>query len=182
MISTTPLYQRPQESAAAAKLSLISLMDIFTILVFFLMLSSGETQNIEEVKVVKLPDSIAGTSPHTDFTIHVSEQHIIVNSVEISETASILKNPDEDIAPLAEILTKHRETLSDASEAQKKLGYAVTILADKNVSYEILKSVMSTCQQHNFRSISLAVNRVAGGKAAKSPSVDVASATLLGGS
>jgi biopolymer transport protein ExbD len=160
MIGQNVLYSRPKE-APVAKLSLISLMDIFTILVFFLMLNSGETHDIETAKVISLPDSIAGKSPHAALKIFVSKDHIIFNRNEIADIAPIREDPSAPITALEDILTQHIEKLGDIAIQQEKIGHAITIMADKNVNYEILKSVMETCRDKNFRNISLAVNRIA---------------------
>lgn len=160
MIGQTTLYQKPKESAIA-KLSLISLMDIFTILVFFLMFNSGETQNIETAKIIKLPDSVSGKSPRAELTIFVSEEGIIFNDVEIVTLTSIRQAPSDSIQELKDALIANTEALGKAAQVQEKIGHSITIMADKNVNYEILKSVMETCREENYRNISLAVNRVA---------------------
>lgn len=161
MMSQTSLYQRPKESIVA-KLSLISLMDIFTILVFFLMLNSGETQKIDAAKFVELPDSIAGKSLHDELTIFVDEESIIYDDAEIVDIATVLEAPDKTIEPLQQVLIAHTESLAELAMLQQKAGFGITIMADKNVSYEILKSVMETCREENYRNISLAVNRIGG--------------------
>lgn len=161
MMSQTSLYQRPKESIVA-KLSLISLMDIFTILVFFLMLNSGETQKIDAAKFVELPDSIAGKSLHDELTIFVDEESIFFDDAEIVDIATVLAAPDKTITALQQVLVQHTESLAELAMMQEKAGFGITIMADKDVSYEVLKSVMETCREENYRNISLAVNRIGG--------------------
>ncbi|WP_096084795.1 ExbD/TolR family protein [Agaribacterium haliotis] len=160
MIQNSLLLKRRKDELVA-KLSLISLMDIFTILVFFLMLNSGETQNIETVKAVDLPNSSSGKSPHTDLTVYVSEEHIIFDEREIAQVAEVLETPEDPIEALQSVLKAQKELMGeDEVKLQEKIGHAITIQADKDVDYELLKVVMETCQLENFRNISLAVNRV----------------------
>ena len=161
MIGETSLYKRPKESVVA-KLSLISLMDIFTILVFFLMLNSGETQNIDVKRFVKLPESISGESLRDEISIIIDSEYLIFDDQVITDVASILAKPEEKIEPLAQLLADNTEKLGDLAKHQRKTGYAVTIMADKAVNYELLKSVMETCREENYRNISLAVNQVVG--------------------
>ena len=160
MISETNLYKRPKENSYA-KLNLISLMDIFTILVFFLMLNSGETQNIDVDRFVELPESVSGTDYQDQISILIDQNHIIYNDEVVINTEEILKTPGEKILPLSEILQENTARDEEISEAQQQAGFAITILADKSVSYEILKSVMETCREDNYRNISLAVNQIA---------------------
>ena len=44
---------------AGSQLNLVSMMDIFTILVFFLLVNSGEVNTLPSTKDVQLPESIA---------------------------------------------------------------------------------------------------------------------------
>ena len=161
MIGETSLYQRPKEPVVA-KLSLISLMDIFTILVFFLMLNSGETQNIDVKRFVSLPESISGTALHDEISIVVDSEAVVFNETVIVDVETILAAPGEKIEPLAQLLTDNTEKLGDLAKQQRKTGYAITIMADKDVNYELLKSIMETCREENYRNISLAVNQVNG--------------------
>ena len=161
MIGETQLYRR-EKDPMVAKLSLISLMDIFTILVFFLLLNSGETQNIETVKFVTLPDSISGTSLHDELTIFVGEETVKFGDEQTFVVAELFKDLNKTIEPLALALEATTLSLGELNEGEKKNGLAVTIMPDKNVDYEILKSVMETCRDKNYRNISLAVNKVEG--------------------
>ena len=160
MIGSSPITSRKKESAIA-KLSLISLMDIFTILVFFLLLNSGETQDIDTAKYVSLPDSSAGQSLHEGLTIFVGQDNIYYDEQAVVDVESILKAPGERIEPLAAVLAEHSKNLGEKiAEIQEEAGFSVTIMADKKVSYELLKTVMETCRDANYRNISLAVNQV----------------------
>ena len=159
MLTQTVLTKQIKESPVA-KLSLISLMDIFTILVFFLMLNSGETQDIETAKVLELPDSVAGKSPHTDLMLVVSQEALIFDDEQIARVDEILETPDSLIEALSLVLQAQKEDFGDEAELQEQIGHAITIQADKNIDYSLLKRVMETCQAENFRNISLAVNRI----------------------
>ena len=161
MISSTIFYQREKKSATV-KLSLVALMDIFTILVFFLLLNSGEAQKIENAKFVKLPDSTKGSVPHEELMILVNDKEIWVAKNKIAAVDKVLKGSEDIIEPLAQELIKHTEKLGDLTPAQKESGLAVIIMGDRDVPYVLLKSIMATCRLHNFRNISLAVNRIAG--------------------
>ena len=160
MIGNTVFYQR-ENKAPSAKLSLVALMDIFTILVFFLLLNSGDSNNIEHAKFVKLPDSSAGKAPHADLMVMVGEDALYVNEEEIARVEPILASPDDLIAPLQEFLTAHKEKMGELSGYEKENGLSLTILGHRDVPYTLVRSVMSTCSEQGFRNISLAVNRIA---------------------
>ena len=60
------------------KMNLTSLMDVFTILVFFLLVNSGQSEILDTPKQVVLPESNIETRPHETVVIFVSPEEIIV--------------------------------------------------------------------------------------------------------
>lgn len=159
MIGSTIFYDK-KKAPIVPKMNLVALMDIFTILVFFLLLNSGESQKIENAKFIDLPDSIAGVIPHNQLFIMIDEDKIWIGDEPIADVAEILKAPEKPIDLLTQALLAHKETLGELSGYQKHNGLAVTIMGDKTVSYTLLKSVMATCQGSDYREISLAVNQI----------------------
>lgn len=159
MLGTTIIIKK-KKPAAAAKLSLVALMDIFTILVFFLLLNSGDSQTLEDAKFVTLPDSSSEISPHTDMLVYVGEEFLWLQDKKIITVTEVLKNPHDVIEPLAVALKSYIEKHGELDEHEEKNGIAITVMGDKNVPYILLKSVMATCSGQNFRDISLAVNNI----------------------
>lgn len=159
MIGSTIFYEK-KKTPLAPKLNLVALMDIFTILVFFLLLNSGESQKIENAKFIDLPDSIAGVIPHNQLFILIEENKIWVGDQIIANVDEILLSPENPIDLLTQALIAHKESLGELSDYQKYNGLAVTIMGDKTVPYALLKSVMATCQGSDYREISLAVNQI----------------------
>lgn len=171
MISST-IFNSRSKTSASPKLSLVALMDIFTILVFFLLLNSGEAQKIENAKFVHLPNSTKGQVPHEELMVLVSREEIWVGKEKIANVADVLKGPEDIIEVLEAKLIEHREKLGELTPFQEKNGLAVIIMGDKEAPFVLLKSVMATCRKQSFFNISLAVNRVVDSSA---PYVPVAS-------
>jgi biopolymer transport protein ExbD len=161
MFGSDAFYER-KKSRSAGSLSLVSLMDIFTILVFFLLLNSGDSREIENARFVALPDSVSGAAPHTDLHLTVTGDGILLGD-ELVVTRGELDAADgrviEPLAAALEALTERRGALTDY---ERRMGLPVTILGDREVPYARLQQVMTTCQAANYRNISLAVNRVNG--------------------
>jgi len=169
----TSIIPNKKKTGPPVKLSLVALMDIFTILVFFLLLNSGDSQTLEDAKFVTLPDSSAETSPHSELVIHVGLDEIWMDNKKVIDVAEIeLGQDDEPIQLLSLALEEFVAKHGELSDHESENGLAVTIMADRDVPYALLKGVMATCSGQNFRDISLAVNRVAamvfGGSAADS--------------
>ncbi|MGH1487066.1 MAG: ExbD/TolR family protein [Cellvibrionaceae bacterium] len=170
MIGSTFLYQK-KKNPFAAKLSLVSLMDIFTILVFFLLLNSGESENIENARFVELPKSTTGTSPHKELTVSIGKQEIWFEGEVVATIADVVKDPNQPIENLAAALTSITEKKEELTGFEEQNGFSITIMGDKNVPYVLLKSVMTTCRLHNYRNISLAVNQIGPVVTSKEPVV-----------
>lgn len=142
-------------------LNLVSLMDIFTILVFFLLLNSGDSQNLEKAVFVKLPNSTATPTMRGDLVISINDDDIYLDENVVAKVSDVMAAPHKEIVPLADALTAYVAKKGELSGYEKSNGLAVTIMGDQEVPYVLLKSVMATCSLKNFRDISLAVNQVA---------------------
>lgn len=162
-VGSTIFYQKKKPNPVS-KLSLIALMDIFTILVFFLLLNSGDAEKIHNAKFVALPDSSAGSSPHKEVAIIIGEDKIWFEDELVGEIDALLApNPGKVIPELSAVLAEYVERKGELSPFEKRSGLSVTILGDKSASYTLIKSIMETCQENNLRNISLAVNQVVKG-------------------
>lgn len=147
-----------------AKLNLVSLMDIFTILVFFLLLNSGSNEILKVNKDLTLPDSTAQVEPSETTTVLITDEDILVDGRPVATMQEVV-NGNGLIAGLHQELGFLASKRTELTEEEKVLGRSVTILGDQEVPYEILKRVMLTCAKANYRDLSLAVSRVAGGGA-----------------
>lgn len=166
-LNSTIFYQK-KKTSVIAKLSLISLMDIFTILVFFLLLNSGEAEKIQNAKFVNLPDSSVGTSPHKEVAIIVGEDQLWFENQLIGDVSQLMQtNPGTAIPELSAVLAQYAEKYiaenQGLSSFEKHAGMSVTVLGDKSTSYILIKSIMESCQENNLRNISLAVNQTVKG-------------------
>ncbi len=144
-----------------ATLNLTSLMDIFTILVFFLLMNTGESQELAKANFVKLPDSNADGALHGQLVINVAQNAIMIDNEEIVAVSDVKRRPGEVNKPLGEALKAFAEESGELTEVEKKIGRSVTIMGDQSVPYDLLKAVMTTCSAYGFRDVSLAVNQVA---------------------
>lgn len=143
-----------------SKLNLVSLMDIFTILVFFLLLNSGDVEVLESDKTIRLPESVAEQKPETTLVVRVNEEHIMVGSRALAEVDAIMQREDLQIAELAEELKHQASRRPLESPEEIEVGRAVTIMGDKEIPYALLKRIMQTCAAQDYRNISLAVSQV----------------------
>lgn len=159
--------ERRHKHAQPASLALTSLMDIFTILLFFLLVSSTNPQKMPDQRFLVLPKSTAEELPKETVTILVNEENIVVEGVAIARTPDIASS-DTTIPALRE------ELLIRASRAPAPLNEEglpereVTILMDRKVPYQVLKRIMATCTDTEYSKISFAVLKTDGKKGSSS--------------
>lgn len=144
------------------KLNLVSLMDIFTILVFFLLVNSSDVEILQTNKSIELPDSSSDQRPDTTVIVTVNGDNIVVAGQAVAQIEDVLASGENIISGLAEELKHQANRAGPLNEEQELLGRPVTIMGDKAVSYIVLKKIMTTCASNEFRNISFAVNQVAG--------------------
>jgi biopolymer transport protein TolR len=136
-------------------LNLVSLMDIFTILVFFLLVNSSDVEVLPNARDVQLPESIAENKARENVVILVTDTNILVQGRLVSEVADVMARDDLVIPELrAELVAQADRSLLDKEEEQ---GREVTIMGDREIPYRLLKRIMATCTDANYGRLSLAV-------------------------
>lgn len=136
-------------------LNLTALMDIFTILVFFLMVNQSEVE-VQNTDSVELPVSVSENKPDEQLTVLITADDLLVQGRSVVALSDLKKGDDEIISELLSELEYQasRTPLPPGDDSRP-----VTIVGDKDTEYSILKKIMSTCAKSGFASISLAVNR-----------------------
>jgi len=147
-------------------LNLVSLMDIFTILVFFLLVNSNNSQQLPNSKNIKLPTSVATKSPKETVVIAVTTKDILVDGRQVAVVNDVLSHPDSDlvIEGLKKELDFQYAKSSRVSKIKKNTGLAVTIMGDESIPYVLLRKILSTCRQANFTHIAFAAMQKAKNK------------------
>ena len=144
-----------------ASLNMVSLMDIFTILVFFLLVSAASSDILPTPKNIKLPRSTAETMPRENLVIIVGENKIMLQGKKISDMKTVIKSEKLMIMPLYKELQQLASDRASSKNNDSIISKGVTILGDKEIPYVLLKKIMLTCSAAKFVDISFAVNRVA---------------------
>ncbi len=142
---------------AGGALNLVSLMDIFTILVFFLLVNSSNVETLPNTKDIQLPESIAEEKAKETVVIVISEEDIIVQGTAVAKVADVLARAGNDIPKLRQALLSQNDRVLRKQAQDDIAGREVTIMADKDIPYRLLKKVMATCTQSDYGRISLAV-------------------------
>lgn len=154
-----------------SKLNLVSLMDIFTILVFFLMVNSGDVEVLSVDKNISLPMSLAEKKPALSLTIKVIGSDIIVQDRVIGSLNSAGVFSEESIKAL-NIELQYQSSRQALTEKEKISGRSIIIMGDKKMPFTTLKQLMTTCSANDYRDISLAVSQIVPSSESESESVE----------
>ena len=138
-------------------LNLTPLMDVFTILVFFLLFHSSGGDVLETPKQIKLPDSVVETKPRETVVIMVSPEVVVVQGEAVVNTPELLDDSVRMVAGITERLERLERNIIGISTKTVAEGKEITILADKTIPFKVLKKIMSTCTGSGYGRISLAV-------------------------
>lgn len=142
---------------SAMKIDLTSIMDIFTTLVFFLLVNQSGTEVLESPKQITLPASITENKPRETVVIFISRTDVTVQGESVVTPDDVMASEAPNVAPIAARLSQLRSQIIGTSTKAIADSQEVTILADRAVPFTVIKRVMSTCTSEGYARISLAV-------------------------
>jgi len=144
---------------ASTSVNLISMMDILTVLLLFLLKSySAGGEVMVPQPGVKLPESTSESSPQASLIISIDGDAIRLGAEKIASVADVVASGEAGIPSLAERLPAASPP-EGAPEGSKITP--VTIQGDRNIEYSLLRKVMFTLSQSGYDNVSLAVLRKA---------------------
>ncbi|MFQ5486980.1 MAG: ExbD/TolR family protein [Gammaproteobacteria bacterium] len=151
-----------KRSRRQAPLNLVSLMDIFTILVFFLLVNSSDVDVLPSAKTIELPQSIAEEKPRETVVVLVTDEDILVQGRKVASVSAALAERGPSITALQGALERQAaRTLRRRDSA----GPEVTIMGDREIPYRLLEKVMISCTLARYGKVSLAVMQKGGEEA-----------------
>jgi biopolymer transport protein ExbD len=138
-------------------LNLTSLMDVFTILVFFLLVNSSSSEVLAPPKNITLPDSVVETKPKETVVILVTEETIMVQGEVVVTVKDVANSKQDAIIEISNKLESVKQNVIGVSTKTVAKSREVTILSHKKVPFKVLRKVMSSCTYAGYENISLAV-------------------------
>ena len=156
----TPIQKRAARKARHGNqldMNLVSLIDVFTILIFFLLSNSG-VETLPASGAVHLPESTAKKEPKETLVVVVNGTEITVDGRKVADVAPLASATDDVIPGLkAELDLLAARPVARAEDAAKPK--AITIMGDKAIPYQLLRKVMYTCALADYTDVSFAVNK-----------------------
>ncbi len=157
MNSSRRIRRMTRNKRAVSKLNLTPLMDVFTVLVFFLMINSASVETLQQPKQIKLPESVVEAKPRETVVIFVGKDEVLVQGVPVARVADIQANGNAAMEPIRVRLAELSESVIGLSTQAVAESQEVTVLADKTIPFSVLKKIMATCTGQGCTRVSLAV-------------------------
>lgn len=139
------------------EMNIVSLIDIFAILVFYLLVNALAVEILPSPNSLELPKSIVKAQPEQTTVILVSKSDILVDNQRILSTDEALADTGNVLPTLKDRLQRVNLMRVEGGDAAALSRGNVNIMADKAIPYQVLKKVMATCTEARFAKISLAV-------------------------
>lgn len=150
------MQRRNEKGRRGVALNLVSLMDIFTILVFFLLVNSSDVEVLPNARDIQLPESIVDEKARENVVILVTDEQVLVQGRPVATVAEAEAGPLVIPGLEAALREQTDRVLRKASMAEVQ-DREVTIMGDRELPYRLLKRVMATCTAADYGRISLAV-------------------------
>ncbi|MDI1301130.1 MAG: biopolymer transporter ExbD [bacterium] len=143
-----------------ATIQLTSLIDILTVLVFFLLVNSQNVTNIPDSQQLTLPKSTAEKrADDTVLTVMINQKSIVVQGRKVADSAAALQITGDIIPELAKELAYRASKTAPKLNPEGIPEREILILGDKAISYTLLRKVMATSSASDYSKISFAVLR-----------------------
>jgi len=135
-------------------INLIPMMDVLCVLVFFLLFHSFNS-TLPDAQIA-LPASVVETRPRETVHIVVTPEVVMVQGEAVVNTPKLLDDSIGIVYEVRERLEQLRNIIETSAKTTAE-GREITLLADKTISFKVLKKIMSTCTASGYGMISLAV-------------------------
>ena len=136
------------------RLNLIPMLDVLSVLVFFLLFHSFNG-DIPEQRLT-LPQSVVETKPRGTVAISVTPEAVLIQGEPVIETPALYDGSAGTVPEVTDRLAQIQRSM-EAEAFSDSETREITLLADKNIPFNILKRVMTSCTASGYGKISLAV-------------------------
>lgn len=171
-----------RRSAASDELNITSMMDMFTIILVFLLKSySAEDVSVAASADMELPASTAQQAPKIAVNVVVTKTMILVDGVQIMALGAVAdeQNPGASLITVpaeekkGQMITRLFDTLQAKAENAKSIAEAsgradmafegeILIQCDKTLPFAVLREVMYTAGQAQFSKFRFVVYKSSG--------------------
>lgn len=148
---------RKRQHAGDSHMALVPFIDMLTILVVFLLVHTSDVDVLPNAKNISIPLSISPTKPRETVVVMITKTDVLMDGRVIVSLADVTATTGEVVEPLKQALTSQADRVLASAAQDSAAEREVTIMGDRDLPYNVLKKIMSTCTQANYGKVSLAV-------------------------
>jgi biopolymer transport protein TolR len=140
-----------------AFLNLIPMLDVLSVLVFFLLFHSFNGDMPEQR--LALPTSVVETKPRGTVVVSVTPEAVLVQGQAVIKTSDIFDDRIETVSAVTQRLDQIELSMNQTrtKPPAENETREITLLADKTIPFKVLKKIMTSCTASGYGKISLAV-------------------------
>jgi biopolymer transport protein TolR len=140
-----------------ASLNLIPMLDVLSVLVFFLLFHSFNGDMPEQR--LALPTSVVETKPRGTVAISVTPEAVLVQGEPVVKTAELFDDRIGNVQQVTERLAQIERSMNETgtNSVAENEAREITLLADKTIPFKVVKKIMTSCTASGYGKISLAV-------------------------
>ena len=138
-------------------LNLVSLMDVFTILVFFLLVNSANTEELSNPKILTLPDSVSERKPEQTVVVMVTTEAVLLRGEPVVSIDDVESEQGATVSTLRDVMKSELSRMLGIAKDKTGKSREVTIMGERTIPFHILKKIMASCTAAGYSKISLAV-------------------------
>ncbi len=142
-----------------AELMLTSLVDMFTIIVIFLIQNFSASGDVLYMsKDIKLPYAVHGAQLERAPVVSVSADAVTLDGKQIAQTEDLTKSDVLNVPELEDALREQKRVYDQihANDPEHPFRGLVNVQADKKIAFKVIKKVMFACNQSGFGNITFA--------------------------
>jgi biopolymer transport protein TolR len=152
------LIQRKRKSSGSSHgmPALVPMIDMLVILVVYMLVHTSDYEILPNTKNISIPSSVSDAKPNSSTVLMITKDTVYVDGKVAATVADIERADTASLHALENALnaSTHAETLLRSTDAT---AAEVTVMADKNLPYSVLKSVMTAATEAHVGKLSLAV-------------------------
>lgn len=139
------------------RLNLIPMLDVLSVLVFFLLFHSFNGDMPEQH--LALPQSVVETKPRGTVAISVTPDAVLIQGEPVVGTSALYDDRIGTVREVTDRLAQIQRSMDETGTGKPAENETreITLLADKNIPFNVLKKIMTSCTASGYGKISLAV-------------------------
>lgn len=153
------IMRRHQRKPSVVPLNLVSMIDVFTVLVFFLLVTTNNIDALRNPRELALPSSLSTDQPSIQAPlITITKQAILVQGAQVMTLDEAMASPaGKPLDPIRSRLLQVGIVQVAGADAGKTTRGEINVMADKDTPYAVLQKVLATCGSNKFARIAISV-------------------------